>query len=313
MAFVYYLLLYPISLLPFRVLYLLSDLMHVVLYRLFSYRVKVVRLNLTNSLPQKSAEEIRQIEQNFYRHLCDLVVESIKAFSISEKQLTQCISHKNPEEVNQYFNQGKHVVMVGGHYNNWELFAVSIGKAIAHQPVALYTPLTNQFMNLKITRSRSKYGLWMKSYAEVKDLFAQKATTPLYAVIFGSDQCPTKNQRPYWMEFLNQETGVQYGTEKFAKEHDLPVVYGVINKIKRGVYEVSYRTVCVNPNELPDGEITQIHTKMLEKDIVADPQYWLWTHKRWKRTRADFDVDKNVSCDAKESNSRLRNNVKSFT
>jgi len=182
----------------------------------------------------------------------------------------------------------QHVTLVGGHSGNWELFAVSVAMHLPHQPVALYSKLHNKFMNGKILESRSKYGLWMKSYSEVKEIM-QSGDREKVGVIFGSDQCPKRSQKPYWMEFLNQETGVQFGTEKFARDYNTPVIYGVINKLKRGYYEVDYKLVCENPAELPLGQITEIHTKFLEEDILIDPGYWLWSHKRWKRKRADFD------------------------
>ncbi|WP_155181387.1 lysophospholipid acyltransferase family protein [Fulvivirga lutimaris] len=287
MRLVYYLVLLPLSRLPYFILYFLSDVMYVVLYKVLSYRQKVVRTNLVNSFPEKSKAEIKAIETKFYRHFCDLIVESIKAFSITKEEVNKCISFKNPEVMNKFADQGKDVVLVGGHYNNWEIFAVAIDEPISFQPIALFTPLTNAFMNEKITSSRSKYGLWMKRYPEVKEIFTTQKDLRK-TVIFGTDQCPKRHQRPHWMEFLNQETGVQFGSEKFAKDNDLPVIYAVIQKVKRGVYEIEAQVVCENPRELPHGKITEMHTKMLEDDIKADPAYWLWTHKRWKRKKSDF-------------------------
>lgn len=263
--------------------------MYVILYKTFSYRQKVVRTNLVNSFPEKSTKEIKAIEAKFYRHFCDIIIESIKAFSITQKEVSKCISFRNPEVVNKYAENGKDVVMVGGHFNNWELFAVAIAQPLKLRPIALFTPLTNAFMNEKITSSRSKYGLWMKRYAEVKEIMATEKELRK-TIIFGTDQCPKRNQRPYFMEFLNQETAVQFGAEKFAKDNDMPVVYGVIHKMKRGVYEVEFRDVCDNPREQPHGKIMEIQTKMLEDDIKGDPAFWLWTHKRWKRNRADFEA-----------------------
>lgn len=143
-------------------------------------------------------------------------------------------------------------------------------------------------MNGKILESRSKYGLWMKSYAEVKQMMKEGIDQPI-TVIFGSDQSPNIKQQPYWTEFLNQETGVQFGTEKFARDYDTPVIYGFIHKLKRGHFEMEYRLVTEKPNELPIGEITEAHTRMLEEDIRKEPAYWLWTHKRWKRKKIDFE------------------------
>jgi Kdo2-lipid IVA lauroyltransferase/acyltransferase len=288
MRFLYYLVLIPFSKLPSWFLYRISDLMYLVLYHVLGYRKKVVNTNIKNSFPHLTSKEVTAIERVFYVHFCDLIVESIKAFTISKEELERRFTQRNPELFQKYFDNNQHVTMVGGHYGNWELYAVSIAQHVAHQPVALFTKLTNKFMNDKITSSRSKFGLWMKNYEQVKTLMEIKSQQPM-AIIFGTDQCPKMSQQPYWVKFLNQETGVQFGAEKFARENNTPVIYGVIHRIKRGHYEVAYELVCEKPNELPIGKITEIHTKLLERDIVNEPAFWLWTHKRWKRTKADFD------------------------
>ncbi|MEQ8425574.1 MAG: lysophospholipid acyltransferase family protein [Cyclobacteriaceae bacterium] len=288
MKLLYYIVLVPLSRLPSSVLYGISDFLYVVIYRLAGYRKRVVRTNIRNSFPEKSRADQLKIERKFYVHFCDLIVESIKAFSISEEELAVRFVHRNPKIFESYFDQGKTVTLVGGHYCNWELFAVSVALHIAHKPVALFTPLSNKFMNAKITESRSKYGLWMKNYAEIKEMASNGLEKPV-TVIFAADQCPRISQQPHWVQFLNQETGVQFGTEKFARDFNTPVIYGVIHKTKRGHYEVEYRLVCENPHEIPLGRITEIHTSFLESDIINEPAFWLWTHKRWKRSRRDFE------------------------
>ncbi|MCB0492440.1 MAG: lipid A biosynthesis acyltransferase [Cyclobacteriaceae bacterium] len=291
MAFLYYLVLRPFSLLPSWALYGLSNGLFVVVYHLVGYRKKAVRLNLQNSFPELSSKRRLEIEHQFYVHFCDLIVESIKAFTISESELDRRFVHRNPEMFQKYFDKGQHVTLVGGHNGNWELFAVSIARHLPHQPLALFTPLNNKFMNNKITQSRSKFGLWMRSYAEAKQIVKEYGVKPV-TFIFGSDQCPKHFQKPYFTEFLNQETAVQFGTEKFSRDNNTPVIYGFIHKMKRGYYEVEYKLVCEDPSELELGMISEIHTRMLEDDIRNEPSYWLWTHKRWKRKKKDFDISK---------------------
>ncbi|MEP2774115.1 MAG: hypothetical protein ABJH05_18305 [Fulvivirga sp.] len=287
MKILYYTLLLPISLLPFWALYLLSDFMYLLLYKVAGYRRKVVNTNISKSFPSLSKKEVLQIEKEFFRHFFDIIVEAIKAFTISKAQVEKRFVHYNTDIFEKY--KGQHITLVGGHNGNWELYAVSIGMHMIHKPVALYTPLSNKFINEKILKSRSKYGLMMQAYKEVKALIQQADTEPL-AVIFGSDQCPKLTQKPYFMEFLNQETAVQFGTEKFACDYNTPVIYGVIKKLKRGHYAADYRLVTDAPRDLPFGEITEKHTRMLEEDINKAPAYWLWTHKRWKRTKKDFEA-----------------------
>ena len=166
-----------------------------------------------------------------------------------------------------------------------------------YKPVGLYTVLGNKFMNGKIIESRSKYGLWLKTYFEVKKIIVDKNCQRL-AVIFAADQCPRYAQKPYWVQFLNQETPVQFGAEKFARDNNTPVVYGVINRLKRGYYEIEYKLICEDPNELPFGEITEMHTQLLEDNINREPAYWLWSHKRWKRPKGEYERREKVKLES---------------
>lgn len=290
MPLLYYLVLRPFSLLPSWILYGISNGLFFVVYHLVGYRKAVVRVNLQNSFPELSAKKRLDIEREFFVHFCDLIVESVKAFSISESELDRRFTHRNPEIFQKFFDMGQHVTLVGGHNGNWELFAVSVAKHLPHQPLALFTPLNNKFMNNKIMQSRSKFGLWMKSYEAAKQIVKDESKPVTF--IFGSDQCPKHFQKPYFTEFLNQETAVQFGTEKFSRDNNTPVIYGFIHKVKRGYYEMEYKLVCENPEELEVGMISEIHTRMLEEDIRNEPSYWLWTHKRWKREKKDFDMNK---------------------
>ena len=282
----YYGILLPLSRLPFGILYLLSDVMFLALYHIVGYRRKVVYGNIKNSFPEKTTQELRDIEKEFYRHLCDLVVESIKTFTISKEEALERLTVKNPEVTNQFHANGQSIVGVGGHNGNWEIYAVVCAMQIRHTPIALYTSLSNKFFDAKMRESRSRYGLDMVPTSQKDSMMHDHPEPSLY--IFGIDQCPKKSQRAYWMEFLNQETGVQFGAEKFARDHDLPVVFGNIRKLKRGYYEVEYQVVCEDPKVLETGEIMRRSTLMLEKCILEQPAYWLWSHKRWKHKREEF-------------------------
>lgn len=288
MFILYYLLILPVSYLPNRILYLLADFLYFIFYKLLGYRKKVVRNNISNSFPQKTEKERLAIEKSFYKHFADLVLESVKAFTISTEEIQKKVLHPDVSLFNKYLQEGRHVALVGGHYGNWELFAVSVGLDIPHQPVALYTPLKNKFMDKKMQSSRARFGLLMRNYEQVKQMAVDPEQKPM-AVIFGSDQSPRLSQKPHWMEFLNQETGVQVGTEKFARDYNAVVIYGLIKKVKRGHFELTYRLITDDPSQLPWGAITEMHTRELEKDIMDEPAYWLWTHKRWKRKRSDFE------------------------
>ena len=280
----YYLVIIPVSLLPFPLLYGLSDLLFVLFYHVFGYRKKVVMDNIRRSFPEKTAKEQEAIARKFYRHLCDLILESLKIFTISQRQVRKRVVCKNPELLDAYFDRKQSVIIAGGHYNNWELFAVGVDELIKHKTIAIYKPLTNLFFDRKMRATRSKYGLYMISTKIVKKVFEEESNH-LTATIFATDQSPSNPNNCYWMEFLNQDTGILFGVEKYAKEFNQPVVYGRINKEKRGHYSFEFFHVTDKPRETAYGEITEAVTKMLEADIRALPQYWLWSHRRWKHQR----------------------------
>lgn len=285
-ALLYYLVIIPISLLPFPLLYALSDGLYVLFYYMLGYRKKVVLQNIRNSFPDKTEKEHIEICKKFYRHFCDLVVESLKTFTISEKEVLKRVICTNPEVIDKYFDQKRSVIIAGGHYNNWEIFAVAVDALIKHKTVGIYKPLSNKYFDGKMRGTRSKYGLEMISTKEVKPFF-DKHINVLTATIFGTDQSPSNPNNAYWMKFLNQDTGVLFGAEKFAKEYNYPVVYGRLNKLKRGHYSLDFTDVTDTPTETAYGEITEKITLLLEKDIQAIPQYWLWTHRRWKHKRPE--------------------------
>lgn len=282
-AFFFYLFIKPISRLPFSALYLLSDFLYLVLYKCFRYRTKVVNGNLRNSFPDKSKKEITKLRRQFYHHFTDIIVESIKIFSITEEEAMARFKVNNPEILDPLLAQNKSFLLVGGHYNNWEMLAVGIPGYMKHEAVAIYHRLGNKFLDEKFLSSRGKFGLKMISRQEVKDYFS--GDYKLTCTIFGADQSPSIAKKVYWTQFLNQDTPVMFGVEKFAKEKNIPVVFGGITKVKRGHYEFDMEILFDDPSQCEYGEITATHTRRLEEQILADPQYWLWTHKRWKRKR----------------------------
>ncbi len=284
----YYLLIIPVSLLPFRVLYIVSDLLFFVLYRLGGYRTKVVRMNLKNSFPDKTEAEIKKIESLFYHHLCDVMVETFKSFTISQKEILRRMVLVNPELMNKYYDEGRSVILAGGHYNNWEWLAISLQQQIKHKAVAFYTPLSNKYFDRKMRNTRSKYGLGMVSTKMVSTFFEDNKAL-LTCTIFGFDQSPGNPNRAYWMNFLNQDTAVVFGIEKYAKSLNYPVLFCTIGKIKRGFYNMRFSLITDQPQSEAPGWIIETATRRLEKDIIHLPQYWLWTHRRWKHKRSSVN------------------------
>ena len=274
----------PISLLPFPLLYLLSDFLFFIFYSLLGYRKKIVVGNICNSFPEKSKQEINEITQLFYRHFCDVIVESLKSFTISDAQISKRMILKNPELLNNYYDNKQSVILAGGHYNNWEWIAVALDKQMKHQSIAIYKTLSNKFFDEKMRSTRGKFGLLMVSTKLVAETFS-KFKNELTATIFAIDQSPSNPKKCYWMNFLNQDTPVLFGTEKFAKDYNQPVLFGTITKVKRGFYQIEFQTVTDHPTNTEHGFITEKTTKLLEAEIIKAPQYWLWTHRRWKHKR----------------------------
>ena len=280
----YYIIILPISSLNNFFLYLVSDVLYLIVSKLIKYRLKIKKKNLKNSFPNKSENEIKGIRRYFYKHFSDLIVESLKGFTISEKRINKKIKIKNPELVNEMAKNGQNIILIGGHYNNWEMSAQKMPLECKHELFAIYKPLSNEFFDKKMKDSREKFGLIMIPMKETKNYFNTDDKKPR-AIIFGSDQSPSNAKNAHWINFLNQESGFLYGAEKYAKEFNWPVVYVSIQKIQRGTYEVSFQLITDKPNEEPNGKIIQDFANLLEIDINRNPPYWLWTHNRWKKSK----------------------------
>jgi len=280
----YYLVLKPISLLPFFILYRISDLLYLLMFTIFSYRKKVVFKNLKNSFPDKSKKEIKKIAKLFYRHFTDIILESVKNFSINERTLRERVTFKNLELLQKYYDQKRSIVVIGAHYNNWETCGMALGLHFSHKAAGVYAPLSNKFIESKTFVSRSQFGTELIPKSDVKKIYNYCDET-LVAIVFASDQSPTFNKKVFWTRFLNQDTAVAFGAEKLAVEKNLPVIFCNILKEKRGYYCVEFELLCENPKSTTLGEVSEMHTRRLEKEIFKTPQYWLWTHKRWKRKK----------------------------
>lgn len=273
---------YLISVLPFAVLYLFSDLLFLILFRCVGYRKKVVRQNLRNAFPGKTDEEINVICKAFYHNLCDFMVETFKILTISKKGILERCKF-NPESLavfSKYADEGKSVIMVMGHMGNWEWAGHPFSLLCRQRLVVLYHPLANKYFDRLMYRMRGRFGTRMiPMKTAFKHMLAHK--NELTATVFISDQTPMP-ENAYWTTFLNQNTPVFKGTEVIAKKMNLPVVYCCVKKVKRGYYEMFTETLVENPAATGDGEISEMHTRRLEQDIIAQPESWLWSHKRWK-------------------------------
>lgn len=280
--------LYLLSVLPFRALYLLSDVFCLFLYHVIGYRKKVVFDNLRNSFPDKTDSEIKAIRIHFYHYFCDLFLETFKTLTISrDSMLKHCSMDPAAEALfNGYAAENKSIVVVMGHYGNWEWAGNTFSLRCKHQLYVIYHPLRNPYFNRLTIKMRTRFGTKLIA---MKDTFRDMVQNRghLSATAFIADQTPSPD-KAYWMNFLNQDTPVFSGTERIAQKMNYPIVYVSIKKIKRGYYTLTADTLKMPPyNAIREGEITEAHTQRLEADIVKDPETWLWTHRRWKHKRVN--------------------------
>jgi len=273
--------LYLISLLPFPILYLFSDILFGLLYYVFKYRRKVVLNNLLNSFPEKSRSEIYVIEKRFYRYLADLMLESIKTLTISAKEIKKRFVFKNIEILKKHLQNGKSVIAVSGHYGNWEWGPVATGLELNEKVLVVYKPLSDKRFEGLMNSMRSRFGSIMVPMKHTLRKVIEYRNEPNVLVLIG-DQTPTREESQYFTNFLNQQTAVFLGVEKIALKLKNPIVYFSINRIKRGYYECVVKSLIENPESTIEHEITEAHIKELEKNIRIHPEFWLWSHKRWK-------------------------------
>lgn len=273
-----------ISLLPFPVLYLISDAIRFVLYRLIGYRVKVVRDNLERSFPEKTPKERKQIERDFYKHLGDLFVETIKGMSISAEQMKKRMANIDQQHYDQLFNQEKSAIIVMSHCGNWEWICL-MSQIVCQQRVqCIYKSLSNKGFDRWMFNIRSKFGanpIPMEQTLRVLD--ANKAVVTVNAFI--GDQNPSSGKGAYWTPFLNQDTPFMMGPEKIAKKFNMPLYYLSSSKVRRGYYQAHTVPLCLDPSAMPDGEITRLIAEHTEREIQNQPHVWLWSHRRWKHKR----------------------------
>ena len=282
--------LYLLSLLPFPVLYFLSDILYGFLYYVFKYRRKVVFSNLQNSFPEKSKSEIELIEKRFYRYLADLMLESIKTLTISAKELKKRFVFKDIEILKKHLQNDKSVIAVSGHYGNWEWGPVAVGLEINEKVLVVYKPLSDKRFEGLMNSMRSRFGSIMVPMKLTLRKVIEYKNDPIVLVLVG-DQTPAREESQYFTTFLNQQTAVFLGVEKIALMLNNPIVYFSINRIKRGYYECVFKSLIENPVHTKDHEITEAHIKELEKNIRLHPEFWLWSHKRWKFSSSNLKND----------------------
>jgi Kdo2-lipid IVA lauroyltransferase/acyltransferase len=278
-------LLYFFSYLPWRVLFFISDLSFLLLYYIVGYRRKVVKMNLRNSFPEKSDEELKKIEFRFYRYFTDIIFETVKLFTLSPIQkIARCkMDDETVKLFQDLYAKGRSGILVMGHYGNWEYCPSGLPPQTDFQSYVIYHPLSNPYFDRLMSHMRTRTGCKLYTMTgTLKGMMNNRNELNLTA--FLSDQSPS-TKGAHWMQFMNQDTPVFNGSEKIAQKLGMAVIYGSMERIKRGSYIYHTNLICEDASKTQPGEITESHVRMLEEDIRKAPEFWLWTHRRWKHKR----------------------------
>lgn len=275
------------SLLPFPMLYALSDMLYLLIYRVVGYRKKLVRKNMRDSFPEKSAAELLSIEKKFYHFFCDYIMESIKLASISHTEIKRRVHFNGLEHIYDYLDKGHNVALYIGHYCNWE-WITSIRLHLPPHVLGgqIYHILSNKPLNALLLYIRSRMGTESISMQVVlRRIITERKANKSIVLGFISDQVPLYPATRYWTDFLNhKDTIVITGTEVIAKKFDFSCVYFDISRPRRGYYDIDIVPMFENSKDIPDWDITEQYFRLFEKTICRAPEYWLWTHNRWKRS-----------------------------
>ena len=279
----FYLVFYPLSLLPLWVLYGIAYIFYLIVNYIIRYRRHIITQNLKRAFPEKSEGEIASLRRKYYLHLSQIAAEMLKMLTLSRKKVMKRYRCENPDVVNRFYDEGKSVILMSSHYNNWEWMILSLPMQFKHAGVGVGKANSNKVFEMLINRARTRYGTVVVFADHVRELFQdrelnRKPTT--YMML--SDQSPNNMNKSYKTLFLNQPSGMIYGAEYFARKYDIPVMYYEVIKEKIGHYKIVNQLITDKPTTLGNGEIIKQYTRLLEETIRRQPEFWLWSHRRWK-------------------------------
>jgi KDO2-lipid IV(A) lauroyltransferase len=290
----YYILLtvwYLLSLFPLWIHYLLSDLLYLIGYKIFGYRKAVVKSNLASAFPEKSKDELLQIERGYYHFLGDYLAESVKLMTISKKSLKKRLVFKGTEVINEIVESGQSCAVYLGHYCNWEwITSLPLWVTPKAHCGQIYHPLENQVADLIFLRLRQRMGAECIAMQDtLRKVLEYKNQNQPIVIGYISDQKPFWNNIHHWVDFLHHDTPVLTGTERIARRMNHAVFYLDVRRLRRGYYEAEFKLITREPQQMPEFKLTDIYYQMLEASIHREPEFWLWSHKRWSRTREEFN------------------------
>jgi Kdo2-lipid IVA lauroyltransferase/acyltransferase len=282
----FYLAVILFGIIPFPLLYLLSNLTRFIVYNLIGYRKEVVKKNLEGSFPGISKKELDRITYLFYKNLADIFMEGIKAFAMTRRQIVRRHTIINPELLEEVYQSGRSIIGVTGHYANWEWGSLSPGLQTKYKVVAFYKPLSNKYINKFVLWTRSRFGTTLAAIKETTLTFEKfSKTETLFLMAADQSVSLEYKDKAHWIQFLHRDTPFLHGMEKHSRNNNLPVLYADVQRVKRGYYTIELSILTLNPLELKEGELTEMYARKLESIILKKPENWLWSHRRWKITR----------------------------
>ncbi len=281
--------LWLIAHLPLFVQYGIARFFYFIVFYLVGYRKKVVESNLRNSFPEKTDQEIKAIIKGFYKHLVDIFIETLYLLSMSGEEVKKRYKIVNPEIINDLYAKNKDVIVVLGHYGNWE-WGCSGELQLPYSTIGVYKPLSNKMFDRFMRHIRTVYGTRLIPMKDtLRTIVGARKNNDRFLLYLIGDQRPQKSEIQHWLTFLNQETPVITGPEKLAKKFGAAVLFMDIVQKKRGYYELVFRTITEEPAETKVNEITDKYFQLIEEQIKRQPELYLWSHKRWKFNRTDFE------------------------
>jgi len=277
--------LWIISKLPFRLFYWFSDCIYILVYYIIGYRKKIVRNNILIALPHVSEEKRLVIEKKFYHHMCDMFLEMIKTMSISSEEMKQRFKITNIELLKEYEQKNKSIILLAAHYASWE-WLLSINESTSFKCYGVYKKVNNKYFDAKVRAIRSKFKSVLVTTDNTIALINDNEKNGIMSLYgLASDQSPQVHKTFHWQQFMGITVPVHTGAEMLAKRYDLEVVFAKVKKVKRGYYEATFVPIANNPKSIPDYEITDAYLKEVEQQILEAPEFYFWTHKRWKHRK----------------------------
>ncbi|MGC6438067.1 MAG: lysophospholipid acyltransferase family protein [Flavobacteriaceae bacterium] len=285
-----FVLIYPflwlVSILPFRLLYVVSDGLYVFLYHIVGYRRKTVMNNLELVFPEKSNAERKRIAKRFYHHLCDMILEAIKSINISVDDMKARFKFTNIEVIKDYEKRKQSIALMCAHYGSWEWIFI-LQAYTSHLTFAIYKRLNNKYFDKLVRKIRARYDSYLITTKESIDVLKENKAKGLLTINgFAADQSPKKYKAYHWTKFMGIEVPVHTGAEMISKKLDMPMVFFSVKRVKRGFYETTFQTLTDSPKDYDDYVITDKFMALVERQIYEAPEYYLWTHKRWKHRRS---------------------------